>query len=496
LRPGISYQPVRPAAASRGACCATADCGRFSTQVGYITTKMGLLTSHKRTAVTSIIDDCCEQAEIDHDDYYIDQQLSSLMDAIRNQKDYVEPGATEAARALRKKMKYGSAKDQFNALRIVDLLVTNGAYYKFMQPLFDDDKLLDRLQYYLIGGKNMNDNYYSANTAGLTSTQEKKLSNLAFSIMTGWYDEFKDVSSLNNMIVLYERCLKNRQNKTKKKHGGDSYARRNTEVPDFMNDDADMDTPFASYQDDDASSTNRPKTNAELDKKFKIPRINYDKEAPKILQLIAEANIMSTNLMNTLNSLQKDELSIHSIKANDSFDECRAIRRKVLRYLQLVQREELLGPLLKCNDELVVSLKRYEEKSVPPGTKIQRDDSDEEDDGDYDSLADYESDNEPAIRPSNKNARAYDSDADDDDDEDDDNGASDRYVKNEEPPLTSDYKVPRKAPPPVPPKSSILRSATFNSGPGPQKPIIISKAARSDYDPFSDDNEVAPTSWA
>lgn len=449
---------------------------------------MGFLTQHQNTAVTSIINDCCAQGETSDDDYYIDSQLSYLLDAIRNQNDFTEPGAVEAARALRKKMKYGSTKEQYNALRILDLLVTN--VNSSLVPLYNDDKLLDRLQFYLVGSDSS------------TNKPNKNISDLAFNMMQNWYNEYKYDDSLKNIIILYERCLKSRERKKKT-----SRSRYSNQVPDFMNDEADMDTPFDDYYDNDddqsgyngssrRNDSNRPKTNAELDKKFRIPKINYQKEAPKILQLIAQANILATNLVNTLNSLQKDELSIHSIKANDGFDECRAIRRKVLRYLQLVQREELLGPLLKCNDELVEALKKYEEKSVPTGTAYV--DSDD----DYDSLADYESDNEPANPPpvksnlpsSGKNKNYDLSDSDDDDS---------YYARDRYPPSTasntdvsnSPAEKVRRAPPPVPAKKSILRSPITNSVASSNRGTS-QRNTRSDYDPFSDDNEVAPTSWS
>lgn len=466
---------------------------------------MGFLNSHQYSAVTSIINDCCKQHDpSDDEDYYIDSQLSSLLEAIKNQKDYIEPGPVEAARALRKKMKYGNVDEQINALKILDLLVVNSGRSKYMKPLFDDDKLLDRLQYYLIGGADR-----SSVAAPLGAASEKKLKKITLGMMSAWHDEFSDVENLNNINLLFERCMRKRESTRHTPRGVRTRARLNNEVPDFMNDEADMDTPFDQYDDDDDQGAsysaqqrqNRPKTNAELDKKFKIPKINYEKEAPKILQLIAEANIMATNLLNILNSLEKDELSIHSIRANDAFDQCRAIRRKLLRYLQLVQREELLGPLLKCNDELVVALKKYEEKSVPPGTKIYND-NDDSTESDEDSLANYESEDEPRAAPAMRNSRSNVQPYSDSEDDGDSYYSRDRYV-TEDPPnrsngtsrtstsiSTFDSRL-RKAPPPVPPKNSILRTAKVNNQPSQQK-----RPTRSDYDPFSDDNEVAPTSWS
>lgn len=422
---------------------------------------MGLFKSHPSTAVTEIINGCCSRGEID-DDFLLESQLSSLIDAIKSQNDFVEPGAVEAARALRKKMKYGDVKEQIIALKLLDLLVINGVRAKFMQPLFNDEKLLDRLEFYV----NDKQNFSSGTTASYGRAGEpnfqikhRAVCKLAKNLMAQWYDEFNDFESMRNFNQIFERNIKKKSLAYNDfEEGTTSYRSRiNDEVPDYMNDEADMDFEFDTFE------SNKPKTNAELDRKFKIPKINYEKEAPKILQLIAEANIMATNLMNILNSLEKDELSIHSIRANDAFDQCRSIRRKVLRYLQLVQKEELLGPLLKCNDDLVASLQKYEAKSIPGGAKVQQS---EDDDDDYDSLADYESDNEP----------------------------SDRYVREEPPSVThsestsSTSTFTKRAPPPVPRKSNNLRSSYQD----PQEQIHA-RPKLSDFDPFSDDNEVAPS---
>lgn len=457
---------------------------------------MGFLNRHQHTAVTSTINDCCEKNDPSGDDFYIETQLSVLLDAIKFQKDFAEPGPVEAARALRKKMKYGNTKEQYNALRVLDLLITNGG--REITALCNDDKLLDRLQFYLMDGST------SSFSSSAASPPNKKISNFTRSLMAGWYDKYRDDDRLTNITLLYERCMQGRKAK-QRAAATSSYDRQ---VPDFMNDEADMDyTPFDddgedysngeeqsrySYADEpsrystNSSSQSRPKTNAELDKKFKIPRINYDKEGPKIMQLIGQANIMATNLLNILNSLDKNELSIHSIRANDAFDECRAIRRKVLRYLQLVNREELLGPLLKCNDDLVISLKKYEEHSVPAEARV----TTNSDSDDYDSLQDYESDHEPVNLPLGTARRAPISDDDYGTSDSDDD---DRYVRERAPPAGTRYEVKeRRAPPPVPAKKSVLQSPK----PVKQTSIMKEKVSKSDYDPFSDDNEVAPVSWS
>lgn len=430
---------------------------------------MGLFTKHQYTDVTSIINDCCKSHDsLDEDGDYMQYRIRALLDAIKSQRDYVEPGPVEAARALRKKLKYGSIDEQYNGLLLLDLLVFTTCDSKYMAAFFADDKIIDRMIFFFTGGEGQPEYTYDSSSVDPSlSKPKKKIVNLALSIGAGWYEKYQDSPNMTKLLDAYSSAIEKAERKKPLKE--------RQRVPDFMNDDADMEYIFES------DGETRPKTNAELDKKFKIPKINYEKEAPKILQLIAEANILSTNLMNTLNTLSKDELSIHSIKANEGFDECRSIRRKVLRYLQLVQREELLGPLLKCNDDLVAALKKYESKSVPYGFLINNSDED----SDEDSLANYESDDESAVDR--------------------------RYVSRSDinPPCsalsqeasTSSVNINKKAPPPVPAKNSVLK---------PVQPITdayigtestnVSKSREQalidEYDPFSDMNEVTPAKWS
>lgn len=428
---------------------------------------MGLFSKHQYTDVTSIIDDCCKShGTYDEGDDYMESKIDDLLDAIRKQTDFVEPGPVEAARALRKKLKYGTIDEQYNGLLLLDMIVAASCDMKSMKPFFNDDKIIDRLIFFFTAGEGQPQfTYDSGRIDPSASKPKKKLVDLSLKLGALWYREYQDCPNMDRILDSYRKALDAKERKESRQ------SKRRQQVPDFMNDDADMDYVFESYDE-----PNRPKTNAELDKKYKIPKINYEKEGPKILQLIAQANILSTNLLNTLNSLTKDELSIHSIKANEGFDECRSIRRKVLRYLQLVQREELLGPLLKCNDDLVTALKKYEERSVPYGIFVNDSESDE------DSLANYESDHEPITDRSS--ARNTDSQV----------PPSALYAETS----TSSFKLNKKAPPPVPPKNSILvaeesvrSTPKVSTGTSAQDRALI-----DEFDPFSDVNEVAPAKWS
>ncbi|GMG19566.1 unnamed protein product [Ambrosiozyma monospora] len=435
---------------------------------------MGILDSHAFTAVTAIINRAIDNASPTPDDALIEMELPELLIAIGNQHDLSEPGPVEAARAIRKKLKYGNYKQQYNALKLYELLVANGD--SSMNKFYNDRRLLERMKYII--------------TMYDGTSVDPRIFKTAKSMAIGWNREYSGVTgreglaSLLTLTGMYKPKKNGRRSSIANGHGhGNGYgkkplSRKNSVVPDFMNDtpfddsnrvgggrfgsdDEDDVDSLAAYEDASVSSvppptgsTGIPLTNKELDKKFHIPKINYDKETPKIFETIAKANVMATGLTNTLTALGKDELSIHSPKANDEFEDCRQVRRKILTYLQLVNKEELLGVLLKCNDELVAALKLYEAKSVP-------------DDDDIDSLANYETDDDDSLR--------YGSSSSGDDNE------SERHVPSA---IDANFELPkRKVPPPIPPKTRLASSKVQ------QKPKQQQIASEDSDNPFGDDKE-------
>ena len=99
------------------------------------------------------------------------------------------------------------------------------------------------------------------------------------------------------------------------------------------------------------------------DQLYRIPQINLRKEAPKIKIIIADALAASTALQNSLMILPSNQNAMNAEECTSKFVQARAIRRKVLRYLQLVTEGEFLGGLLHANDQLVAALTKYDEMS-------------------------------------------------------------------------------------------------------------------------------------
>lgn len=106
---------------------------------------MGFLSSDKPyTAVTSTIESLCGR---DYEEEDV-ADMVELMEIIQLRPD----GPTEAARALRKKLKYGGKHAQLRALVILDTLVENG---ERLSMLFNDSQLMDRLKIVVAGSEGL-----------------------------------------------------------------------------------------------------------------------------------------------------------------------------------------------------------------------------------------------------------------------------------------------------------------------------------------------------
>lgn len=449
---------------------------------------MGFLDSHAHTAVSSTINKLIEQTDPNGDDGIMEAEIGNLLDMIRLQKDPIESGPTEAARAIRKKLKYGSISAQINALNLLNLLVANGGEGR-MALLYNDRKLLDRM-------------VKTVSPYTGDASIDRRVVRKARELVLAWKEEYEDDDSRESLADLYGRCGLGRKS--------GRVATRES-VPDFMNDEADessgFDTRIGSRLDDEVDEESiggpsefrgssyrsenpkrgvtRRKTNKELDKQFKIPRIDYEKETPRIYKIIAEANVLSINLEDSLRVLKPGELSIHSEKANKCFDECRLIRRRILRYLQLVDKEELLSALLKCNDDLVACLKHYADLSEP--AEARRSAAGNADAStDDDSLSDYETDEslDDGLGAQFRDAGIAPIDASNDRR---DSVSSDSSLK----------RVPVKsAAPGRPAKPLAFRVKRGKREKPAAEPSVRRETEVDDADPFSDDNKVdRGSSW-
>jgi hypothetical protein len=102
-------------------------------------------------------------------------------------------------------------------------------------------------------------------------------------------------------------------------------------------------------------------------KKTKGQPFNLEKEKGQMLETIASANVASTNLLNGLQLINREQQRVSdNPEVMQRFETCKQLRRQILRYIHLVESEQYIGGLLNANDELVKGLMAFEimDKSI------------------------------------------------------------------------------------------------------------------------------------
>jgi hypothetical protein len=102
-------------------------------------------------------------------------------------------------------------------------------------------------------------------------------------------------------------------------------------------------------------------------KKTKGQPFNLEKEKGQMLETIASANVASTNLLNGLQLINREQQRVSdNPEVMRRFETCKQLRRQILRYIHLVESEQYIGGLLNANDELVKGLMAFElmDKSI------------------------------------------------------------------------------------------------------------------------------------
>ncbi|KAL3234259.1 LAS seventeen-binding protein 5 [Nakaseomyces bracarensis] len=343
---------------------------------------MGFLTEHPYTAITTTID-----RAVSSKDYSLEVELENIVDLI-GFRDTVNQ--EEAARALRKKLKYGSKLKQSRSLDLLDLFISQE--FKF-SVLYNDDKLLDRLEVIAL----------DSNTDGNGQRYDSRIVAKCAQYMIQWYEHIADIGKRNTRTFgrIADICLRVKKDyRRKKAEGSGSSSRRKNRRNDFLDDQAD---PFETIEDCPSSggrSSSGKNALTQEDKLYRIPRIDVKKHAPKIKIVISDALAAAVALKHSLLTLPAGKYSTNDLEATENFNKARLIRKKVLAYLQVITDGEFLGSLIQANDELVAALTEYDEKSDKLGQGEPDDEDDDFDDDEEDSVAYEDSDDDDGRAPS------------------------------------------------------------------------------------------------
>ncbi|KAH6605679.1 lsb5-possible role in the regulation of actin cytoskeletal organization [Trichoderma cornu-damae] len=279
-------------------------------------------------------------------------------------------GPTEAARAIRKKLKYGNVHRQIRALVLLDGLIQNAG--PRFQRTFADEPLLERLRV--------------CGTSELSDPEVRKKCRELF----GSWSQYANKPGLERIARLHRelpkrkvavtqersKVLKETENPFGDEEGDEpasptaagpsspsqsrsSRSRGSSMVDSFKHQQAPS-LPASGSGSGSGSGSDKKKRNSKS--RGKRRPFNLEAEKEQMKSVIAESSLAATNLLNVLQTInrEKERISDNNL-AVERFESCKLLRRKVLRFIHHVDHEQWLGPLLHANDELVHALMTFEQ---------------------------------------------------------------------------------------------------------------------------------------
>ncbi|QRV83067.1 VHS domain protein [Ceratobasidium sp. AG-Ba] len=268
-------------------------------------------------------------------------------------------GPTEASRAIRKKLKYGDVHRQLRALTILKALVENCGP-KF-QASFANDQLVDRIK--LMSQDPMTDEQV-----------KRKL----MSVLGSWHRQFKDDPKMHTISNLYTQCGGGRKStgprsSSPRPHAETLYEQHQRKAEEEARLRAEKKAQERIAREEEKRKAKEEKLAAkERERKARSQParrpFNYEVEKPKILNTVAEATQASTNLVNAIKRVNREQ---ESITTNPQVQEClttaKASRKQIIKYIQLaIQKEEIIGTLLETNERIIAAIQLYDKMSKSP----------------------------------------------------------------------------------------------------------------------------------
>ncbi|EGO01224.1 hypothetical protein SERLA73DRAFT_167348 [Serpula lacrymans var. lacrymans S7.3] len=267
-------------------------------------------------------------------------------------------GTAEASRAIRKKLKHGDAHRQYRAIVILHALVENCSH-KF-QSTFADPQLIDAIR-------------HLASDHSTDARVKKKL----IAVLASWQSQFKNDPSMASVSSLYRQCrpqerrLQNRPTNAEIDNllglqGGDLATSSDFEKRRKEKEEKELAKKKARQDKEEAKEKIRKAEKDAKRRKNRAP-LNFEAEKPQILTTIANASQATNNLVNAIKLVNAEK---ESVATNQRVQECvanvRQARKPIVRYIQLVENEDVIGTLLETNERMITAIEMYEKLSAAP----------------------------------------------------------------------------------------------------------------------------------
>ncbi|TXT04425.1 uncharacterized protein COLE_07244 [Cutaneotrichosporon oleaginosum] len=389
---------------------------------GYMRTAQGLMSALSGEKPHSSITDWIEVLSSDRYDEGSLDGIPELVDSVNLQGPQ---GTTEAARAIRKKLKYGNTHRQVRALVILRALTENAgpgfklnwANQQIMERLRDmaTDSLLDpkvkkRLilvfhawsiqyadeprmsavaglwkQYAGVAAGARRAPPARPTGGGVSSSPPQANAGKGFSSSDPFYDHSwepaagqrgKDTyADLDSARADAEERKREREQRMALERREAEIERREREVK-RKQEMAQVEARRRAEAEQEAERRRKAKEERKSAKHApKRPKFNFEKEKPQVLSSVANANLAASNLVNSIRLLNREVENVtESPRVQDCLDKAKAARRAVVKYIQVVTDEEFLGTLLEANERIVTAIQLYDKMSKPAALDSDSDD--------------------------------------------------------------------------------------------------------------------------
>lgn len=295
-----------------------------------------LLKKKPRSSITEWVDILTSSS-------YDDEVYDGIPELIHS-IDLQASGPAEASRAIRKKIKHGDTHQQYRALVILNALVENCGQ-KF-HGSFADGQLTDALKH-----------------LATDHTTDPKVRKKVLAVLASWSGQFKDDRGAAGIAGLY-RQVKPAGSEANR----ETQAERERESEKRRKEKEDAKRKAKEKRLEEAQGKKKKKAASRTATSRK--QFNFEQEKPQVLTAIANASSAANNLVNAITLVNTEN---DSLLTNERVQEClmraKQSRKVIVRYIQLVENEEIIGTLIESNERIIAALESYDKLSKPNVTE-------------------------------------------------------------------------------------------------------------------------------
>lgn len=207
-------------------------------------------------------------------------------------------------------------------------------------------------------------------------TTDLKVKKKLMSVLASWHAQFKDDPSMSLVAGLYkqykpaDRRSRSRDvthdadvqamlrqqaetDKRKKEKEEKEAAKRNAK-------EAARDAKEKARRDEEKARKDAEEARRRKNRPKRAP-FDFEKEKPQILTTIANTSQAANNLVNAITLVNSETDSITTnVRVQECLNNAKLARKPIVRYIQLVENEEVIGTLIETNERIIASLEMYD----------------------------------------------------------------------------------------------------------------------------------------